>query len=110
MLISRWIDSYTRQQRMVEDLTKKIAARCETAVWGRIHHQASKMDPAQAAGYIRARAALVIHQEVQLAMQRIAESTDSMVARVTESTTNVIVRRMMAAIATQLPAELRRAA
>ena len=95
---------------MVEDLTKKIAARCETAVWGRIHHQASHMDPAQAAGYIRARAALVIQREVQLATRNLAESTDSLIARVTESTSNVIVRRMMAAIATQPPTELRRAA
>lgn len=110
MLISRWIDSLTGQQRMVEDLTKKIAARCETAVWARVLDVAPSMDPAQARGYVRARAALVINREVQIATQSMTDVTDSLIQRVRESTSNVIVRKMTAAIATQHPTELRRAA
>ena len=110
MLISRWIDSFTGQQRMVEDLTKRIAARCEAGVWARIEATARSMEPAQSRGYIRARAARVINREVNLAMRRLTDVNATLPERVRESVSDVIVRKMIAAIAQQHPTQLRRAA
>ena len=110
MLISRWIDSFTGQQRMVEDLTKRIAARCESGVWARIQDVATSMEPAQSRGYIRARAAVVIDREVQIATQSMTDIPESLVEQVRLSVSDAIVRKMVSAIATQHPAELRRAA
>ena len=110
MLISRWIDRFTGQQRMVEDLTNRIAARCEPRVWARIRDLAPTMDPAQSRGYIRARASLVVQHEMQIAIQNMDDVTDSLVHRVARSVSEAIVRKMMAGIAVQHPSQLRRAA
>lgn len=112
MLISRWIDSFTGQQRMVEDLTKRIVARCEQEVWARIQSAVS-MDPAESRGYIRARAASIINREVATATESVEDATDSLVERVRRSASDAIVRKMASAIATQHPSQqqpLRRAA
>ena len=111
MLISRWFDNLTGPQRMVEDLTKSIAPRCEPAVWARIEALVQTMDPAQSRGYIRARAASVIEREVSLAVESLEEKSDSLVQRLTASVSDAVVRKMMASVASQLPApQLRRAA
>ena len=110
MLISRWIDSLTGQQRMVEDLTQKIAARCESSVRNRIQRYAHQMDPAQARGYIRARAAAVICRESRLATQKLDGISDSILQRVKNAVSDEIVRRLSTQIAVQQPGELRRAA
>ena len=110
MLISRWIDRYTGQQRMVEDLTKRIAARCEPLVWARVQDVAASMDPAQSRGYIRARAALVISREAHIATQSLEDVDQQLLERVMRSTSDAIVRKMMASIAVSHPAQVRRAA
>lgn len=110
MLISQWIDKLTGQQRMVEDLTKKIVARCEPAVWSRVRATAETMDPAQSRGYIRARASDIVSREVTSVVQTLEESTESLVERVTRSVSDTLVRKMMATLATQHPSALRRAA
>ena len=109
-MIFRMIDRISRQQRMVEDLTKQIVERCETAVWARVRASATTMDPAQSRGYIRARAADIIRTEAETAVGDIVEANDSLLERVVRNTSDVIVRRIMATIATQHPAVLRRAA
>lgn len=110
MLISRWIDRFTGQQRMVEELTKRIAARCEPRVWNRVASVACSMDPAQSRGYIRARAAEVVHREVQIAMQSLDDVSDSLIRRVIRSVSAAVVRKMMANLAMQHPSQLQRAA
>lgn len=95
---------------MVEDLTRKISARCEAAVWARIKSVAPMMDPAQARGYIRARAAMVLNREVAIATQGLDDVTDSLIVKVKQSASDTIVRQMLSNIATQHPSELRRAA
>lgn len=95
---------------MVEELTKKISARSEAAVWARIKSHAPMMDPAQARGYIRARSALIVNRELAIATNGTTDMTDALRDRIKESTFDAVVRQMMASIATQHPAELRRAA
>jgi len=110
MQISAWIDKLTGQQRMVEDLTGRVSARCEAAVWARIKDAAPFMDPAQAKGYIRARAALILNRELAIAARGLDELTALLRDRVRRNASEAIVRQMTSAIATQHPAELRRAA
>ena len=110
MLISRWIDSLTGQQRMVEDLTEQIAARCESGVRSRIQKHAHVMDPAQARGYIRARATAVVCRELSLATKNLEDVTDSMIQRVKAAVSDEIVRRLSTQISIQQPSQLRRAA
>lgn len=95
---------------MVEDLTRKISARCEAAVWARIKAFAPMMDPAQARGYIRARAALVLNRELAIATRGLEDVTDALVVKVKRSASDAIVRQMLSNIATQHPSEYRRAA
>ena len=109
-MIFRLMDSISRQQRMVEDLTKQIAERCETAVWARVRATATTMDPAQSRGYIRARAADIIRLEAQAVVNSVEDANATLLDRVVKHTSDVIVRRIMATIATQHPAVLRRAA
>lgn len=95
---------------MVEDLTRKISARCEAAVWARVKSHAPFMDPAQARGYIRARAALVLNRELAIATKGLDGLTDRILAQVKQDSSDSIVRQTQAIIAAQHPAELRRAA
>lgn len=110
MLVSASINKLTGQQRMIEDLTKKISARSEAAVWSRVKDIAPMMDPAQASGYIRARAALVLGRELTIATRGLDDISDSLIEKVKRATSETIVRQMLSRIATQHPAELRRAA
>ena len=95
---------------MVEDLTNSIAARCAQRVWSRIETVVPAMDPAQARGYIRARAAGVVNIEAKIALQNVDCVTDSLAKRVVQSASEAVVRKMMANIALQHPSQLRRAA
>lgn len=95
---------------MVEDLTKRIAARCEPVVWARVHSTAEGMDPAQSRGYIRARAALIVEREVQIATKSLEEINDSLVERVIRCVSDALVRNIMSNIALQHPAGMKRAA
>ena len=95
---------------MVEELTRKISARCEAAVWARVKAIAPLMDPAQAKGYIRARAALVLNRELAIATKGLDDVTAKIRERVKAASSEAIVRQTMATLAVQHPSELRRAA
>ena len=95
---------------MVEELTRKISARCEAAVWARIKSDAPQMDPAQARGYIRARAALVLNRELDIATKGLEGVTAGILTKVRQNAADTIVRQALTMIATQHPTELRRAA
>jgi hypothetical protein len=110
MLVSVSINRMTGRQRMVEDLTRKISARSEAAVWARVKSHAVYMDPAQARGYIRARAALVLNRELAIATRGLVDVTERILAQVKQAASDAIVRQAMAIIAMQHPAELLRAA
>jgi len=109
MLIA-WMDNATGQQRMVEDLSKKITARCEATVWSRIQPLVAAMDPAQSLGYIRARAASVIARETAIEIDTLEDASSTLSERVIEATSDAIVRLMVAQIARQHPSTMRRAA
>lgn len=109
MLIA-WMNNVTGQQRMVEDLSKKIIARCEASVWSRVQPLVATMDPAESRGYIRARAASVIERETAIEIDTIEDANATLSKRVQQAVSEAIVREMVAKIATQHPATLRRAA
>lgn len=104
------MDNVTGQQRMVEDLSKKITARCEATVWSRIQPLVTAMDPAQSRGYIRARATAVVERETAIEIDALEDANSTLLDRVVRATSDAIVRQMVARIATQHPATMRRAA
>lgn len=54
--------------RELAALVKTLADRCEPAVWQRIEGRTQAMSPAAARGYIRARAAAIVNEQVDLAL------------------------------------------
>lgn len=49
----------------VTELAERIAARSRQAVWQRVWQRVSTLSPAEARGYIRARAASIVKQETE---------------------------------------------
>ena len=47
----------------ITELAERIAARSRQAVWQRVWQRVGTLCPAEARGYIRARAAAIVHQE-----------------------------------------------
>lgn len=72
-VIRNWWQSPT--PRELDALVKVIVERCEPAVWERASDRARGMSPAEARGYIRARAAAVVELQVEraLALRSISE-------------------------------------
>jgi hypothetical protein len=66
-LIRNWWQAPSTRE--LEALVKTIVDRCELAVWDRASERAAAMSPAEARGYIRARAATVVHLQVERALQ-----------------------------------------
>ncbi len=112
MLISRWILSFTGQQRMLDDLINRITARCEPIVWSRVYPVVATMDPAQARGYIRARSARVIGRELQFTTSGMPNVSVSMRDQVRRGVTEKLVRSTLSEVSLHRPprlAELRAA-
>jgi hypothetical protein len=64
--LRRWVNCWAGEDAFAE-LVDRVAARCQATVWSRVAWRVIGMDPYQAGGYIRARAALVVHREIQIA-------------------------------------------
>jgi hypothetical protein len=112
MLILRWIQGFSGHTRMVEDLSNRIAARSERAVWARTYPLVATMDPAQASGYIRARSTQVIARELQIAMSQRAPLPTELIDEVKRAVSERLVRKTLSEVATHRPprlAELRAA-
>ena len=62
-------DLFGRSERQVSALASDLAQRSAATVWQRVGHRVSTMTSAEARGYIRARAAEVIHAEVERLLQ-----------------------------------------
>lgn len=64
------LNSRSRTVDRLAKLAKRIAERCRDEVVHRILGMEPDMSPCEARGYIRARAAVVVHREVDLTLAR----------------------------------------
>ena len=83
-LLARWFVT-----DKVPELAERIAARSRQAVGQRVAQRLGTLGPAEARGYIRARAAAIVHQETERLIaqegSRVAELREKLRAAATEA-------------------------
>ena len=80
--------------RDLEKFVRSIVDLCEPAVWQRIEGRTSTMSPAEARGYIRARSAVVVNEQVGQALRKHTNWPARLKAEVLERTTHDTVRQV----------------
>ena len=112
MLTFRWIARVSRQRQLLDELANRVTARCEPAVWTRVYPAAATMDPAQARGYIRARSALIVARETQIATAGLPQLGDSARQQLKIAVAQRVVHKTLGEVSLRRPprlAELRAA-
>ena len=90
-----WFTMFTRFRRETKlvDLAEIIASRSRHAVWQRVCQRAPHMNVSEARGYIRARAANIVHFEVdQIVKDHLQTVTEEMRPRLIQMSTDAVVR------------------
>jgi hypothetical protein len=92
-LVTQWIVS----DRLAE-MSERVSGRSRMAVWQRIVQQSAMLGPAESRGYIRARAASVIHAETDRLIEQegpaIGRMREQIIGRATESLVETIVAQL----------------
>ena len=88
-----------RSARQLAGLAAEIAQRSHGDVWQRVAHRATAMRLVEARGYVRARAARVIHHHVHAALETRPEIDDSrreeLISLATEVVISAIARELL---------------
>lgn len=97
-------------RKETSELAARIAPRCHAAVWARVERRAPSMRLSEARGYIRARAAAVVHAQVnaELNHTRRDVSRADLMSLATDKVVTLVFRELLAVPPRQK--ELRRAA
>jgi hypothetical protein len=82
----------SRGEDRLDQLAQRVAERSRVEVSRRICGVTPEMSPAEIRGYIRARSAVVVHREVNLALQRERHLSTSERTRLIEMATEMLVR------------------
>jgi hypothetical protein len=92
-IITQWIVS----DRLTE-MSERVAGRSRMAVWQRIVERAASFGPTESRGYIRARAAGVIHRETDRLIEQegpaVGRLREQIITRATESLVETIVGQL----------------
>ena len=105
-----WTNWLPSEAKLVQ-LADRLAATCQDQVWRLVQHQALAMSPAEARGYVRARAGLIVKHTVESELAR-SQRWQSAGEQLRELTTEQIVRLVAAQVRAVRPTMrmLRRAA
>jgi hypothetical protein len=91
--IAQWLVS----DRLTE-MTERVAGRSRLAVWQRTVERTATLGPTESRGYIRARAAAVIHRETDRLIEqegpRVARQRAAIIAAATQSLVETIVAQL----------------
>jgi hypothetical protein len=82
-----WMQAETK----LAQLADQLAAACQEQVWGIVRQQALAMSPAEARGYVRARAGLIVKATVEEEIDR-ARQWEKSGDRLRDLTTDQVVR------------------
>lgn len=99
-LIQQWIESLASfTNRRMQALATEIATRSQPAVWQRVAPVAITMRSSEARGYIRARAATVIHSQVDAiaAQAGLANQRDELIRLATSEVLRLTIRQWVQA-------------
>ena len=80
--------------RELEKFVTALVGQCEAGAWQRVEGRTSRMSPAEARGYIRARSAAVVHAQVQHALRMRPNWPATTATAVLEQTANETVRQI----------------
>ncbi len=105
-LIAQWLVS----DRLTE-MAERVAGRSRLAVWQRIVERTATLGPTESRGYIRARAAGVVHAETDRLIQQEGATVGRLRERIIAAATNSLVETLVAQLQHRRSAHgLRRAA
>jgi hypothetical protein len=85
-----------RIERRVTQLAGEIARRSRQDVWHRVHHRIGPMSLAEARGYIRARAAEIVHDQTQAAMEQPSGVPARYRERLLDEATELVIQFVLA--------------
>jgi hypothetical protein len=92
-LITQWLVS----DRLAE-MSERVAGRSRMAVWQRIVARGATLGPAESRGYIRARAASVVHAETDRLIEQegpaVGRMRERIIGRATDSLVGTIVAQL----------------
>lgn len=97
-----------RQGDKLAELAELVAERCRGPVLVRVEQLAPAMSAAESLGYIRARAAAVVHNEVGLVDDLRVSSSAARRQQLTSLATDAVVRRVTAELITRAHQATRR--
>jgi methylphosphotriester-DNA--protein-cysteine methyltransferase len=100
-----WTNWLPSEAKLVQ-LADRLAATCQDQVWRLVQHQALAMSPAEARGYVRARAGLIVKHTVEAELER-SQRWESAADRLRDLTTEQIVRQLSAQVRAVRPTSLR---
>lgn len=80
--------------REITSLVRTLIDRCEPAVWERVAGRAARMAPAEARGYIRARSAGIVRDQVQRLLAANAHWQATVQADILDQATHGLVRQV----------------
>lgn len=93
MQLGSWLRN-TWSTTPVQDLAESLAIRCVEPTWGRIHASVLSMSLAESRGYIRARAALVLHQGLLALRQEQPQLSQARSERIAELAAEMLVDQL----------------
>ena len=92
-------------------MAERIAGRSRTAVWQRVMHRLPQLGPTEARGYVRARAAAVVHEEASRLIEQEGAKIAALRAPIEDAARALLVQMIAAQIDhRRLQAKTRRAA
>ncbi len=93
--IQQWFDRGRGKQR-IADLAEAIAVRSRHAVWQRVAHRIDSLPPAEARGYVCARASATVRQQVDREIDREAGFVQARRDQLVRLAINAVVRLIVA--------------
>jgi hypothetical protein len=89
-----WIDRlpWVKKKLAIDELVNRVASRSEHAVWQVVSARCMNMCPAEAYGYIRARALPVVQRELEIVRAHALLQSSRIQAQILESVLDRVVR------------------
>jgi hypothetical protein len=109
MLWTQRITQWLVSDRLAE-MSERVAGRSRLVVWQRVVDRLPTLGPTEARGYIRARAAAVIHAETDRLIQQEGDRVGRMRTQIIESALLSLVNAIVAQITQRQPSGRQRAA
>ena len=96
--ISKWVARWIGKRDQIMQMAERVAGRSRLAVWQRVAQRLASLNAAEARGYLRARAAAVVHQETALLIEQEGRKVAEIRERVETAALGLLTHAMLAQI------------